>query len=177
MPRLFLICSSVILFYTLSVQGYADEHFPFLGEVSKESVNVRAGANTNFEKIDKLSHGDQVVVLGHQYEWYKIQLPTTAKAFIRADYVQMKEGSIAVVIGDKVNVRALANSDAASLGQITKGRFVKVLEQANGWCRIEGSAGTVAWVHQDFVIMKSPIVPTDMIAQELQFEPTAHLHQ
>ncbi len=147
----------------LMTPGIADEHFPFVGEVIKDSVNVRAGANTNFEKIDNLARGAEVVVLGHQYEWYKVQLPLTAKAYLRADYLQLNdEGGIAQLIGDKVNVRALPNSEASSLGQLTKGVAVKVLEQVNGWCRIEPLEGIVGWVHQDFLGVKTTDVPTSL---------------
>ncbi len=159
-----ILCSSVFLVVVLMTPGIADEHFPFLGEVVKESVNVRAGANTNFEKIDKLGHGAQVVVLAHQYEWYKVQLPLTAKAYLRADYLQINaDGVTAQLIGDKVNVRALPNSESSSLGQLTKGVAVKVLEHVNGWCRIEPIEGIVGWVHQDFLGVKSKDVPQSLI--------------
>ena len=46
--KISIICSSVFLAFAFLTPGYADEHFPFLAEVSKESVNVRAGPNTNF---------------------------------------------------------------------------------------------------------------------------------
>ena len=65
--KIFTICSSVFLIFAFMAPGFADEHFPFLAEVSKESVNVRAGPNTNFEKIDKLNKGAKVVVLGRSY--------------------------------------------------------------------------------------------------------------
>ncbi len=118
--------------------------FPFLAEVSKESVNVRAGPNTNFAKVDKLNKGVDVVVLGRSYEWFKVQPLPTTKSFIRADYLQIKEGGdIAVVLGDNVNVRCEASSDAASLGEIKKGTLVKVLENTKGWCRLAPVAGTV----------------------------------
>ncbi len=162
------ICSSVFLVIALNAQGYADEHFPFLGEVSRESVNIRAGANTNFEKLDKLAHGTQVVVVWHVYEWYKIQLPATSKAYIRADYLKLQDGSsIVQVIGDKVNVRARADSESASLGQMTKGRFVKVVEEKNGWCLIEPTVGIVGFVHQDFLSVKSTEVPAGLLTQPL----------
>ena len=110
--------------------GFADEHFPFLAEVSKESVNVRAGPNTNFEKIDKLSKGSRVVVLGRSYEWYKIQPLPTTKAYIRSDYLNIIKGrGMAIVLGDNVNIRCSANSEAASLGEVKKGTLVKVLEE------------------------------------------------
>ena len=122
------VCSSVFLIFAFIKPGFADEHFPFLAEVSKESVNVRAGPNTNFEKIDKLNKGPKVVVLGRSYEWFKVQPLSTTKAYIRSDYLKINEGGdIAVVMGDNVNVRCQASSDAASLGEVKKGTLVKVL--------------------------------------------------
>ena len=72
-----------------------------------------------------------MVVLGRSYEWYKIQPLSTTKAYIRSDYLKIKEGeALAVVLGDNVNVRCSASSDAASLGEVKKGTLVKVLEQS-----------------------------------------------
>jgi len=115
MTKDFMFCSSVFLIFAFMAPGFADEHFPFLAEVSKESVNVRAGPNTNFEKIDKLGKGQQLVVLGRSYEWYKIQPLPTTKVYIRSDYLRIKEGTgIGIVLGDNVNIRSSPNSDAAS---------------------------------------------------------------
>ena len=176
-----IICSSGILILALTVQGYAGEHFPFLAEVSKDSVNVRAGSNTNFEKIDKLSRGTMVVVLGRSYEWYKIQPLSTTKAYIRSDYLQVKEGGIvAEVLGNIVHVRASPSSDSASLGQVKKGTLVKVLEQVRetgggqktgnlGWCRIAPVAGTAAWVQQDFLKQTSADVPAPLFITPVQW--------
>src|SRR5580698_8781060 len=108
------LCSIVFLVFAFLTPGFADEHFPFLAVVSRESVNVRAGPNTNFEKIDKLNQGTQVVVLGRSFEWYEIQPLPTTNVYIRSDYLKLAEGgTIARVIGDNVNVRCRASSDAA----------------------------------------------------------------
>ena len=177
------ICSSVFLIFAFIAPGFADEHFPFLAEVSKESVNVRAGPNTNFEKIDKLNKGVQVVVLGRSYEWYKIQPLPTTKSYIRSDYLSIiKGGSIAVVLGDNVNVRCQARSEAASLGEVKKGTLVKVLEAVGetgkvqktgnlGWCRLTPVAGTAAWIHQDFLKEISADVPASLLIQEIKEPP------
>jgi len=140
----------------------ADEQFPFLGEVSRGPVNVRAGANINFEVVDKLSQGAEVVVLGKSYEWYKVQLPSTASGFIRADYIKAS-GKTGVVSGNKVNIRAKADSESAILGQVHKGEQVKLIAQANGWWKLEPPAQATGWVHQDFLRMKSAQVPPQML--------------
>ncbi|HLD88450.1 MAG TPA: SH3 domain-containing protein [Candidatus Omnitrophota bacterium] len=123
MIRLFF-CSSVFLCLVFA-QGYADEHFPFLGEASKESVHIRAGANINFESLGKLNKGGQVVVTGRHYEWYKVQLPAAASAYVRADYVKDTGNTTGTIMTDKVNVRARSNSESSSLGQMNKGDLVK----------------------------------------------------
>jgi len=169
--KIFTICSSVFLISAFIAPGYADEHFPFLAEVSKESVNVRAGPNTNFEKIDKLNKGTQVVVVGRSYEWFKVQPLATTKSYIRSDYLKIN-GGIGLVLGDNVNIRSSANSDAASLGEVKKGALVKVLDQANGWCRLAPVAGTVAWIHQDFLKEVSADVPESMLIQTLEWPTT-----
>jgi len=163
----------IIFFAWLSLFGLlapalADERFPFLAEVSKESVNVRAGPNTNFEKVDELNKGAQVVVLGHYFEWYKVQPPMSAKAFIRSDYLKISaDGAIAEVTGDNVNIRCRADSDAASLGEVKKGALVQILAQAKGWSSLAPVAGTAVWIHQDFLKQVAVDVPASLLIPAL----------
>jgi len=167
------ICSSALLIGAFTRPGYADEHFPFLAEVTRDAVNVRAGPNTNFEKIDKLSKGVRVVVLGRSYEWYKIQPLPTTKAYIRADYLKINNGGVALVLGDNVNIRSSADSNAASLGEVKKGTLVKVLEQEKGWCLLAPVAGTGAWIHQDFLKEISLQVPSSLLTATVQWPSEA----
>ena len=158
MIRLFF-CSSLYLMLVLSTAGYADEHFPFLGEASKESVHIRAGANINFESLGKLKKGGQALVTGRHYEWYKVRLPAAASAYVRADYVKDMGNATGTIITDKVNVRARADSESSPLGQMNKGDLVKLVERAppqagevNGWWKIEPPASAEGWVHTDLII-------------------------
>ena len=174
MTKHIIFCSSVFLIFAFIAPGFADEHFPFLAQVIKESVNVRAGPNTNFEKIDKLNKGSRVVVLGRNYEWYKIQPLSTTKSYIRSDYLNIIKGQgLALVLGDNVNIRCSANSEAASLGEVKKGTLVRVLKEAGEtgkapktgnleWVRLAPVAGTAAWVHQDFLKEISADVPAPL---------------
>jgi N-acetylmuramoyl-L-alanine amidase len=150
--KLLRICSSVFLIIGLCAIGYAGEHFPFPAQITKESVNIRAGANANFEKVDKVSKGIEIVILGKSFDWYKVQLPKTAKAYIRADYLKLNQNSMAELIGDKVNIRAAANSESTSLGVIQKGDLVKVITQTNGWWQIEPPVQATGWIQQDFLM-------------------------
>ena len=172
MTKHIIFCSSVFLVFAFMAPGFADEHFPFLAQVIKESVNVRAGPNTNFEKIDKLNKGSRVVVLGRSYEWYKIQPLSTTKTYIRSDYLKIIKGEgLAVVLGDNVNIRCSASSEAVSLGEVKKGTLVRVLGQTNGWSSLAPVAGTAAWIHQDFLKEISEDVPASLLIQTLTMPP------
>ncbi|MBF0489775.1 MAG: SH3 domain-containing protein [Candidatus Omnitrophica bacterium] len=166
------ICSFVFLIIGLAALGYADEHFPFQAQVSKESVNIRAGANTNFEKLDKLNRGAELIVLGKSFDWYKVQLPITAKAYIRADYLKINQNLVGELIGDKVNVRAAPNSESTSLGMIKKGTLLRLIAQINGWWQIEPPASAMGWVRQDFLSVKSSTVDSSIIRKSLHLEET-----
>ncbi len=131
--------------------GFADEHFPFLGTVSRGPVNVRSGANTNFEIVAKLTASENVVVLGKSYEWYKIQLPLAANVYIRADYIKLLDARSGEIIGSKVNLRSKPDSNASILGQLSRGDLVKLDKQENDWWKIEPSSTAVAWIHSSFV--------------------------
>ena len=163
----------MLLSLAFITQVSAGEHFPFLAKVTHTSVNVRAGSNTNFEKIDKLKQGDTVVALDKQFEWYKIQLPTTALAYVRADYLDQHEGHLAQIIGDKVHVRARPNAESSSLGLLTKGTVVQVLEVANGWAKLSPGVGMVGWVHQAFITKVSNNVDPELIYQPLSLPAVA----
>ena len=165
MNRVLVLCSLVFLCWA-SARGNADEHFPFLGETAKDAVHVRAGANTNFESLCKLGKGSRVVVVGRHYEWYAVQLPAAVGVYIRADYIKEKGNSIGEITGDKVNIRARANSDSSSLGQLEQGELVKLIEQvrppdgqADGWWKIEPPLAAQGWVRADLVSMTSATIP------------------
>jgi SH3-like domain-containing protein len=164
-----IFCLTAFLAFVSVATGFASDHFPYLAEVSKESVNVRSGPNTNFEKIDKLSKATKVVVLGRNFEWLKVQTFPTTLAFIRSDYLKKQRGDVYVVLGENVNIRCKAGSNASSLGEVKKDTLVKVISEADGWSRIQPPAGTAAWIHQDFLKEISPDVPSELMS------PAVHL--
>ncbi len=156
-----------MVFTTIAI---ADEHFPLSGQINHGPVNVRSGANTNFEIVSKLSQGEKIVVLGKSYEWYKIQLPLRSNAFIRADYIKEMGDHGGEIVGSKVNIRSKPDSNASVLGQLSKGDVVKLTQKANDWWQIQPPSGTVAWVHSSFVDLSNVPVPDDALRKPLKAE-------
>jgi hypothetical protein len=147
-----LCCSSSL--------GWAAERFPFLGEVSSDKVSIRAGYDVNFERVDIVPKGTQLLVLAKNYDWYQVQLPPSAKAYVRVDYVKMIDNKVGQINADRLNIRAGRGVNHSALGQLSKGVFVRLVSKFDDWLQIEPVEGLTGWVHKDFIKLKSQTVPS-----------------
>jgi hypothetical protein len=157
--KLKIVLFSFMLF-CLSPYGWAKEHFPFLGEIAADKVSVRAGQNVNFERVDILAEGTSVIVYEEQYGWYRIQLPVTAKSFVRIDYLTLENDTMGKITGNRVNVRATRSVTSSALGQLEKDTYVRLVNKMDDWFQIVPVAGMFGWVNKDFVRFKSDTLPT-----------------
>src|SRR3990167_4428788 len=133
----------------------AQESFPFLAEAINERVNVRAGQSQNFEKLCQLDKGEEVVVVGKDFSWYKVQLPPSTYVYISDKYVRLVGSMEGEIIGDRVNVRSSAKVESTIVGQVEKGSRVRVLEKIPGWYKIAPPAQVFGWVADGLVKFKS----------------------
>ena len=130
--------------------------FPFLAQVNTDNVNIRAGQSANFEKIGQLHKGEGVVVVEKNFSWYKIRLPKIANSFISDKYIKLRDNGLkGEVMADRVNVRAGANVNATSLGQLPKGAQVVILEKTQGWYKIEPVDDSYGWIAEEFLDFQS----------------------
>ena len=136
----------------------AQESFPFLAVAINERVNVRAGQSQNFEKLCQLEKGEEVVVVGKDFSWYKVQLPPGTFVYVSDKYARLvssTEGLEGEVTGDRVNVRSSSKVESTILGQIEKGSRIRVVEKIPGWYKIAPPAQVFGWVAEGLVTFKS----------------------
>lgn len=154
------IVSLGLMLFCLTTSVSAKEHFPFLGKISTDKVSVRAGQNVNFERVDILPRDAKVLVYEEQYGWYKIQLPSTAKAYVRTDYLTVENDQIGRVSANRVNVRAGRGTNYSALGQLEKGQYVRLVNKMDDWFQIVPLEGMRGWVSKDFVSFVSNTMPS-----------------
>lgn len=127
--------------------------------VATEVLNVRAAPSSQSAVITRLRHGERVQVIGRRSGWRRIQLPEGpgsgwAASFLLAPYGAPAEveqpGRAARIGGKAVNVRAAPSTDAAVLGQLSRGEPVRVIESRDGWRRLringQGNGQNNGWV-------------------------------
>lgn len=61
------VITFVWVFWLLCPLTQAAQQFPFVGEITADKVNVRAGPNLNFEQLCKMKKGQDVLVLEKSY--------------------------------------------------------------------------------------------------------------
>lgn len=144
---------TLIIFLAVAGVCFAQEQkFPFIGIVEAESVNLRAGANLNFEIITKLNKSDKVFVVSESYNWYKIRLPQTADCYVNKKYIKIYRGQTGVVLANRLNVRARPKETSGLLGQVKKGQTLKILGKVSGdWYKIIPPQDSYGWVDSSFV--------------------------
>jgi SH3-like domain-containing protein len=123
MNRIYAI--SIFIFFQCITTLYAQEPFPFKGNVKADNINVRTDSTASSEVICSLNKDTDVEVILELYDWYKIKLPSNAPAFIKKDFATMIDDKTAKVSGDNIN----------------KG----------DWYRIEPVSSSFGWIHKGYV--------------------------
>ncbi|MBA7493762.1 hypothetical protein ES702_04324 [subsurface metagenome] len=127
------------------------------GEITGDSVNIRAGANINYEILAKLNKADKVSILSSGFGWCEIELPAGCFAWIHSDYVSVPHPPVegekvsGLVTGNSVRVRARPLLKCSVLSQVNKGDKVVVVGLEGDWFKIEPPKDCTGWVHSDYV--------------------------
>lgn len=169
--------TSLILFFLLinsSVSAQQD-FFPFLGKIKEKSVHIRAGQSKSFESLGRLSMDQDVVVVDKSYSWYKVRLPQKANSYISNEFVKMVNNEVGEITSDRVNVRAGAGINFTVLGQVNKGDRVLILDQPEGWYKIQPVKDSYGWISEDLISFVSSDVsgynPGDIDKHLYEVEP------
>lgn len=124
----------------------------FQGEVKGHDINIRSDSTLSSEVICKVDKGEPVDVSSELYDWYKIRLPQAAPSFIKKDFVTLsKDGKIAKVSADFVNIRLRPDISSPILGKVNKDEMVDILQDKGDWYRIKPVKNSFGWIHKSFV--------------------------
>ncbi|GEM_PF-719944 len=130
------------------------------------SLNVRNGPGTNYDKIGSLGPGATVTVIEKEGNWYKIEY-NGGVGYVSADYIEITGGDPAVVpetpsetpsssssfdviiTASSLNVRTGPGTNYDKIGSLSQGASAKVLEEKDGWYRIEYE-GKEGWISAEY---------------------------
>lgn len=130
-----------------------------IGEISASALAVREGPSTSYKSVAYVSKGTKVTILGKQGDWFKIKYNNTL-GWASGKYINIKAetppatGASApsggIVTSPVLNLRSGPSTSNEKISTLKKGNQVKILEQKDGWFRIE-SGGVTGWVSGKYV--------------------------
>jgi SH3-like domain-containing protein len=138
----------------------AKSGFPYLGEITGDSVYVRSRPDQNWYPTTRLKRGDRVEVYDEQFRWLKIRPPRGSFCYVDKSLVTREGPDKGVINGDNVYVRAgsdvpepeYARKKSAVVMQLNKGAEVRILgEHPDGYYKIVPPKGAYYWISQTFV--------------------------
>lgn len=127
------------------------------GRVAADTLNVRAGPNINYEILGRMNRGETVVIVGSEFEWHEIELPSSYKGWIHSDFVRLAaifapgRRITGTVTGSRVNVRARPGTGFSVIAQVQQNDRVVVVDEEGGWLGIEIARLATGWVHSQHI--------------------------
>lgn len=132
------------------------------------SLNVRSGPGTENERIGSLGPSDTVTVVGKEGNWYKIEF-NGGYGYVSADYIEIVSGDPAtvpetpsqqpsssssfdvIITASVLNVRNGPGTGYTKIGSLNQGATATVLEERDGWYRID-YAGQEGWISAEYCV-------------------------
>lgn len=122
------------------------------GVVNLQSLNVRKGPSTDYEKIGTVSLGNRFAYYQKSGNWVRIE-----KGWISVSYFYL-EGATGdgagngTITGEGLNIRSGPGTGFGTTGSYKKGETVKILTQINGW-----GYTSKGWISMKYVEMDKSV--------------------
>lgn len=140
------------------------------GTVNTANLNVRSGAGVSHGVIRTISQGTNVTILEESNGWFRIQAGNTT-GWVNAQFITVTSGGTGGsgggtttptpeatrqgrVNATSLNVRSGAGTNHGVIRTISNGTTVTILEENNGWFRIQ-VGNTTGWVNAQFITVTS----------------------
>lgn len=142
----------------------AQDFTAYTASVTGDSVRLRSGPSLAHPPIHVMAEGDKLTVVAEQDGWAVVRLPSSAPCWLAAEFVQAAGGTW-IVTGDKVNLRASADTRYFPVGQAGKDQVLTAVMGEDGkpiveneFVRVVPPAQATGAVNLDFVKRTSDAV-------------------
>lgn len=134
------LIGAVIVFPSLA---YAQAY----GTVATETLNVRDGAKIDASIVEQIGLGDSVEIVSEQGDWLKLILEDDARAYVKAEYINVHRVLAVVNVNDGLNVRDYPSTENGEIiGRFNAGDEISVHYRVGDWYKVsqEGFEGYVS---------------------------------
>lgn len=117
------------------------------GTVATETLNVREGAKLEASIVEQIGLGDSVEIVSEQGDWLKLILEDDARAYVKAEYINVNRVLAVVNVNGGLNVRDYPSTENGEIiGRFSAGDEISVHYRVGDWYKVsqEGFEGYVS---------------------------------
>ena len=142
--------------------------------VNRNTVNIRADATVQSQRLSVLQRGVEMEELGRKDEWIRVRMPDGREGWIHSALVQEQ----LIVAGRGVRIRAAGSTSAPPVTMVSRGDELSKLRQQGNWYEVQLADGKKGWISKNYVrpkeILIAPAaVPTPAPVQTEEVETEA----
>lgn len=158
---IFLLCMTVTFAcFGIATAGAANASST-AGKVSTQStsLNVRSAANTSSSVVASLKKDSWVTLMSKSGDYWKVEYASGKYGYCSSKYIkQDTSGTVKYVsISDgTLNVRSGAGTSYAVKSNLTRGKCVIVLKEADSWSKILYNGTKTGYVKSSYLSYKKP---------------------
>ena len=159
-----LIALALLLMMTLMSSTAMAETLRF-GTVNASSVNLRAGASTQTQKIGVYTKGTWLRITGESGNFYKVTGPDGVSGYMVKDYVYISAGAKGVIgivdVNGELNMRSSGSYSSRVIATYPDGTPCILLTETGDWYHVavEGKNG---YFNSDFIDKKYTTYSNDI---------------
>ena len=126
----------------------------------EESLNIRAEANEESERLGKLPAGASAVIVERGDQWTKIQSGSVV-GYVRNDFVVTGDAAgeyaeahctkVAIVTTETLKVRESQDENSTCVTMVAAGDEYQVKSEENGWAQVQLDENTTGYVSEEYV--------------------------
>lgn len=169
-----IVYLTILICGLISISGYipnpAEASGSYTAKVYTDSLNVRSEPSRESLIVGGLKNGEIVTVSAEEYGWLHIKSDrvsgwaaghymkkvdgnvVTASVTVQDDSVQKSSAAArATVLADRLRVRAGAGLDHEILGYLTKDEAVTIIDNREGWVRVQTPDKLLGWVSDRYI--------------------------
>jgi N-acetylmuramoyl-L-alanine amidase len=148
-------------------------------KIAIDSLNVREGPGLSYRVVKQVTKGESFQVVKEENDWIQIKLPNNEFGWVANWLIQMEnkvDGSTksetGIVIVDGLRVRNGPGISFQTIGHISKGLEVRILEKNENWLKISTSE-VEGWVSDEFVQLSNVQAPDNSTDSKTTTNTTA----
>ena len=120
-------------------------------EIIGDNINVRGDSTSMSQVLCTLSKGTRINIVQEKFDWYKIRLPQSFKAYAATKYIDVIGPKKGKVNATTLNLRLTSSTDAPVIGKAQVNDLVQIIGKEGDWYKLSAYPYGTGWINKKFV--------------------------